>query len=89
MKLPERHQSFINGKMRPFYLLPIVYYPKSERLAFRWPMRSVGKIRWTFYLYTNLKTFLLLPYLLIYNWRYFGKAGIRYQEIDYDAVYGG
>ena len=52
-------------------------------------MRSVGKIRWTFYLYTNLKTFLLLPYLLIYNWRYFGKAGIRYQEIDYDAVYGG
>ena len=88
MKLPERHQSFIDGKMRPFYLLPIVYYPNSGRLALRWPIRNVGRIRWTYYFLNNMKTALMLPYLIIHNLHYFGKTGIKYQEIDYDAVYG-
>lgn len=88
MKLPERHQSYIKNKMRSYYLLPVVYYPRSRKLCFRWPLRNVQGTCWSHYLWVNIKTFLCLPYLVYHNWRYFGRTGFVYWETDYDALYG-
>jgi hypothetical protein len=88
MKLPERHTSFIKGKSRTFYLLPIVWYSRSRKLRFRWPIRSVVGVHWSFYLKTNIKAFIFLPYMLLSNLYYFKESGFTYKEIDYDKVYG-
>ena len=91
---PTRHwQIAIKGKRRyvNFFLLPIVYYRNSKKLKFRWQIRSFTfptKISWTYYLWLNIKTFLALPYLVFHNWYYCGRTGFRYEEIDYDGIYG-
>lgn len=88
MKLPERHQSYIRGKMRKFYLLPIIYYPVSKKLRFRWPLRTNISVHWTHYMLTNIKTFMFLPFLVMHNYYYFRRSGFIYEGIDYDEIYG-
>jgi len=92
MKIPTRHQSFIKGKIRNFYLLPFVYYKNSKKLKLRWGWKRREIWDGETKMYNPKKitvvNILLLPYTILNNLYYFGRTGFKFEEIDYDEIYG-